>query len=127
MKTRIAPMSFPTAVALFASIVGVPAHAAAPDAIDACIQKFIAGHLADHEGRITINKEIESTKPLALLGGTQTVQVKAATKSGAPLMHATCVVSERGVVLSMRPAARTAPMLAQKVDKEAVATSGDAT
>jgi hypothetical protein len=128
MKTRIAPLSFPTAIALFAAMTGMPAQAGAADAIDACVQRFIAGHLADHEGKITINKEVDAVRPLALSSGRQMVQVKAATKSGAPLMHATCVVNERGVVLSMRPAARTAPMLAQKLDKKtAVAKSGDAT
>lgn len=128
MKTRIAPLSFPTAIALFASMTGAPASAGPPDAIDVCIQRFISGHLADHEGKITINKDVDAVRPLAFSSGRQIVQVKAATKSGAPLMHATCVVNERGDVLSMRPAARTAPMLAQKLDKEiAVAKSGDAT
>ena len=127
MKTRIAPLSFPTAVVLFATLSGNAAHAAAPDAVDACIELFVAGHLADHQGRITINKEMDIATPAVRRTSTQVVRVAAATKSGKALASATCVVNERGMVLSMRPGASRAAMLAQKARKEIdAAKRGDA-
>ena len=120
--------TFATAGAMLMALATTShARAETPDVVDACIEHFIAKQLADHPGKITINKLPESTMSFGVTGR-QVVQVLASTKSGTILSGATCVVSPRGRVVSIRFAhSRTVAktMLAHEKKPEPVASKAN--
>jgi|GEM_PF-4179810 hypothetical protein len=91
------------ALALLLPAVTAPAaaHTGTNDAVDACIQTFLASDLAKNR-EVTVQKSSHSMpRPLALSGRTQVVVTATGRESGKQLARIVCDVDTKGNVIAV--------------------------
>lgn len=105
LKVTQSVVMISAAAALLSPFASHAESAATNAAMDVCISRFIAGNFPDRQTTIKVKKESVTESPLLSLASrpNHTIYLSAKGRStGTKLASATCVVNDRGVILSMR-------------------------
>jgi hypothetical protein len=94
-----------TAAASAAALLGTGAAQAGPEqALNSCIEQFIATNMAGYDGKMTVRKDPSEFQPLMLSAPSRyEFSVTAHDKvDGTKLMTATCIAKRDGTVVSLK-------------------------